>query len=164
MTEPEMDYKTALDHAASYHSKMVKPFEKLAEVLRAAVKAEANLVLMVRERDTAATQLKDLVATFATQHEVLTTELQTAKTGAASLLAALNEQVRHAQAETSATLLRLGDEVRQAQSVHDDTLVSLANERGESERATRELLDTLRVTYAKEQAEYEAFRKRIGVA
>jgi chromosome segregation ATPase len=163
MADAEMDYKTALDHANAYHAKMVKPFERLADVLRAATRAESELASMVKERDAAQAARDRYRAEHDAERTSLDTELQNRKRAVAAELAALNETVRTAQREASELRIRLTDERHQLQSAHDDVLRRLQRDKDTLLAEVQAATAAVQAEHAKAQAAYAEFRAAVGL-
>jgi len=109
-----MDARTALDLVRGYHAKIVKPFEKLAEVLETAATAA--------DQDAAITQ----------KLKALANQVTIAETTTAEKLKALDQQVTAAEASAHA---RIAQATQQAtQQVEQHRKQSQAEEAGAYER------------------------------
>lgn len=160
MSESEMDTKTALDLVESFNTRQVKPFQRLAEVLRVAHVAEQRAKEADQRTSAASRDLQGLRDAI----EAAQKELADAKRGTRDGITALETQLRRAQTETTAHLGKLQKELDQAQRDTTAALKGLDDERAATERELAEATAAWQTKLADAKAKHEAFMKSIGAA
>jgi hypothetical protein len=158
-----MDLKTALDYAQSYHAKQVKPFEKLAEVLAIAVKAEtlaADADKRKGEAEAAVIRAKDdLDRLKSTEQEAFASykdanDKERRRLG--DLLVSQNNQVSERLAEL--------DTIRaKAIREHDAYVAGLQEQAKRIEADVKERTAKVQKDLEVAEKAYEAFQKKVGL-
>jgi len=159
-----MDLKTALDYANAYHAKQVKPFEKLAEVLAIAVKAEtlaADADKRKGDAEAAVVRLQDELERLKTAERAAFENFKAGNDAErkrlAAELVAFNNDVAQRLSDLEAERIR-------ANRDHSQFIEKLVREREVAvEEAGRKTLKATKDLEAAEKA-YDAFKKKVGMA
>lgn len=158
--EPEMDLKTALDLAESYHTRQVKPFAKLAEVLKLAYDAETRAKAANQQTSAASAELQRVRDAI----EAANRDLNEVQKRAKETTTALATQLKKAQDETTYRLKGLEADLAQAEREHAAERKRLAQERADVERVAAEGIAAAQSKLADAQKKHADFIKSIGAA
>ena len=158
--EPEMPLHTAVDLAMQYHRNMVKPFERMTQVLKIALTAEKR----AREADEATGRAQQELATVRSAIDALRREQAEAEASARATITRVRTEERDETARAQAQKQALAVELNQAVAETAASIKAL-NER--VDRRTREIEITLAEWEGKlrdARGKHEAFMKSLGVA
>ena len=158
MSEPEISLRDALDHARSYYAKMVKPFEKLAQVLEAAETAERRRVVAEAAIIPLEAQRRDLGARL----DVLREEVAAAEQRSREAITRAEQLAATAQDAYAQKTRVLDERMAAATAVYEARVAARDREAAARLAAQEQALVPLRAEFERVTAEHAAFLKKIG--